>query len=142
MIWDVLRARNFVSDPSVHATVESNLAAGAVVNSDLRDVDDHRNAALRGALTPLKKLAERLGAAVVLVSHLSLRERRRWAGVASKAQHQNAHAKSQVPRLREEWGAELFYNVWITPGCHLTTELHLLPPGLAPVNAALLFVFA
>jgi hypothetical protein len=31
----------------------------------------HRNAALRGALTPLKKLAECLGAAVVLVSHLT-----------------------------------------------------------------------
>jgi hypothetical protein len=35
----------------------------------LNGIDDHRTAALRGVLTPLKTLAERLGAAVVLVSH-------------------------------------------------------------------------
>jgi hypothetical protein len=34
-------------------------------------VDDTRNAMLRGVLTPLKGLAERLGVAVVLVSHLT-----------------------------------------------------------------------
>lgn len=32
-------------------------------------IDDHRNAELRGVLSPLKRLAERLGIAVVLVSH-------------------------------------------------------------------------
>jgi hypothetical protein len=37
----------------------------------LRGIDDNRNAALRGVLSPLKTLAERLGAAVVLVSHLT-----------------------------------------------------------------------
>ena len=39
------------------------------VSAYLNGIDDHRNAALRGVLTPLKTLAERLGAAVVLVSH-------------------------------------------------------------------------
>jgi putative DNA primase/helicase len=37
----------------------------------LGGVDDNRNAALRGVLSPLKSLAERLRAAVVLVSHLT-----------------------------------------------------------------------
>jgi putative DNA primase/helicase len=34
-------------------------------------VDDHRNAEVRGILSPLKKMAERLNVAVVLLSHLS-----------------------------------------------------------------------
>ena len=41
------------------------------VTAYLKGVDDNRNAALRGVLAPLKNLAERLGAAVVLVSHLT-----------------------------------------------------------------------
>ena len=41
------------------------------VSAYLSGVDDNRNAALRGVLTPLNKLAERLGAAVVLISHLT-----------------------------------------------------------------------
>jgi putative DNA primase/helicase len=41
------------------------------VSAYLKGVDDNRNAALRGVLTPLNKLAARLGAAVVLVSHLT-----------------------------------------------------------------------
>jgi putative DNA primase/helicase len=41
------------------------------VSAYLAGIDDNRNAVLRGVLTPLKKLAERLGAAVVLVSHLT-----------------------------------------------------------------------
>jgi putative DNA primase/helicase len=41
------------------------------VSAYLKGVDDNRNAALRGVLTPLNRLAERLGAAVVLVSHLT-----------------------------------------------------------------------
>jgi putative DNA primase/helicase len=41
------------------------------VSAYLNGVDDHRNAALRGVLAPLNGLAERLGAAVVLVSHLN-----------------------------------------------------------------------
>jgi hypothetical protein len=38
VIWDELRARDFVYDPSVRATVESDLAAGAVVNSYLKEI--------------------------------------------------------------------------------------------------------
>ncbi len=34
-------------------------------------MDDHRNAEVRGILSPLKAMAERLNAAVVLLSHLS-----------------------------------------------------------------------
>ena len=41
------------------------------VSAYLKGVDDNRNAVLRSVLTPLKTLAERLNAAVVLVSHLT-----------------------------------------------------------------------
>jgi hypothetical protein len=41
------------------------------VSAYLRGVDDNRNAALRGALSPLKNLAERLTAGVVLINHLT-----------------------------------------------------------------------
>jgi hypothetical protein len=41
------------------------------VSAYLGGVDDHRNAELRGVLSPLKKLAERLNIAVVLVTHLN-----------------------------------------------------------------------
>ena len=41
------------------------------VSAYLKGVDDNRNSALRGVLTPLNKLTARLGAAVVLVSHLT-----------------------------------------------------------------------
>ena len=41
------------------------------VSAYLGGVDDHRNAEVRGILSPLKKMAERLNAAVVLLSHLS-----------------------------------------------------------------------
>jgi porin len=46
-------------------------------------------------------------------------------------------AKSQAPGLRDEWGVELFYNLRITPGCHLTPDLQVLHPGLAPLENAL-----
>jgi putative DNA primase/helicase len=41
------------------------------VSAYLGGVDDHRNAEVRGILSPLKGMAERLNAAVVLLSHLS-----------------------------------------------------------------------
>jgi porin len=44
-----------------------------------------------------------------------------------------------VPGLRDEQGVELFYNLRITPGCHLSPDLQVLNPGLAPVDTALLF---
>ena len=41
------------------------------VSAYLKGVDDNRNAVLRGVFAPLNRLAERLDAAVVLVSHLT-----------------------------------------------------------------------
>ena len=41
------------------------------VSAYLGGVDDHRNAELRGVLSPLKAMAERLNVAIVLVTHLS-----------------------------------------------------------------------
>jgi hypothetical protein len=68
--------------PSLRADVGAITAAAArlgdcrlividPVSAYLKGVDDNRNAALRGVLMPLNKLAARLGAAVVLVSHLT-----------------------------------------------------------------------
>jgi porin len=48
-------------------------------------------------------------------------------------------AKNLVPGLRDEYGLELFYNLRIAPGCHLTPDLQILHPGLSPVDTALLF---
>jgi porin len=45
-------------------------------------------------------------------------------------------AKTQVPGLRDEQGVELFYNMRIAPGCHLSPDVQLLHPGLAPVDNA------
>ncbi len=68
--------------PSLRADVDAIMAAATrlgdcrlividPVSAYLKGVDDNRNAVLRGVLMPLKVLAERLGAAVVLVSHLT-----------------------------------------------------------------------
>jgi porin len=51
----------------------------------------------------------------------------------------SSQVKSLVPGLRDERGVELFYNVRIAPGCHLTPDLQFLHPGLAPVDTAVLF---
>jgi porin len=51
----------------------------------------------------------------------------------------SALAKDLVPGLRDEYGVELFYNLRITPGCHLTPDIQVLHPGQAPVETALLF---
>jgi hypothetical protein len=68
--------------PSLRADIDAISAAAArlgdcrlividPVTAYLKGVDDNRNAALRGVLSPLKSLAERLRAAVVLVTHLT-----------------------------------------------------------------------
>ena len=68
--------------PSLRADIDAITAVAArlgdcrlividPVSAYLKGVDDNRNAVVRGALTPLKKLAEQLGVAVVLVSHLT-----------------------------------------------------------------------
>ncbi len=49
----------------------------------------------------------------------------------------SAQAKSQLPGLRDEDGVELFYNIRIVPGCHLTADMQVLHPGLVPVATAL-----
>jgi RecA-family ATPase len=43
------------------------------VTAYLSGIDDHRNTELRGVLWPLKAMAERLNAAVILVTHMSKR---------------------------------------------------------------------
>ncbi len=50
----------------------------------------------------------------------------------------SAQAKSVAAGLRDECGVEVFYNLRIAPGCHLTPDLQVLHPGLAPVDTALL----
>jgi porin len=51
----------------------------------------------------------------------------------------STQAKTSVPGLRDEQGVELYYNIRIAPGCHLTPDLQLLHPGLAPVDNAVVF---
>jgi porin len=51
----------------------------------------------------------------------------------------SAQAKALAPGLRAEQGIELFYNLRIAPGCHLTPDVQLLHPGLGPVDNALVF---
>ena len=46
-------------------------------------------------------------------------------------------AKGQITGLRDEDGVELFYSMRIVPGCHLTTDMQVLHPGLVPVATAL-----
>ncbi len=44
--------------------------------------------------------------------------------------------KNLAPGFRDETGVELFYNLRIAPGCHLTPDFQILHPGLAPVATA------
>lgn len=48
-------------------------------------------------------------------------------------------AKQQFPGLRDERGVEMFYNLRIVPGCHLTPDLQLTRAGLGPVDMAVIF---
>lgn len=49
----------------------------------------------------------------------------------------SSKAKSEALGLRDERGVELFYNLRITPGCHLTPDLQVVHPGLGPLENAL-----
>jgi len=82
ILESVVRANGDEAVPSLRADVDAITSAASrlgdcrlividPVSAYLTGVDDNRNAVLRGVLTPLKRLAERLGAAVVLVSHLT-----------------------------------------------------------------------
>jgi hypothetical protein len=82
VIESVVLANGSEALPSLRVDVDAISAAAArlgdcrlividPISAYLKGVDDNRNALLRGVLSPLKNLAERLGAAVVLVSHLT-----------------------------------------------------------------------
>ncbi len=82
IIDSVILANGAKAVPSLRVDIDAICAAAArlgdcrlividPVSAFLKGVDDNRNAALRGVLSPLKDLAERLGAAVVLISHLT-----------------------------------------------------------------------
>ena len=82
ILESVILANGSETLPSLRADIDAITAAAArlgdcrlividPVSAYLKGVDDNRNAVLRGVLTPLNRLAERLGAAVVLVSHLT-----------------------------------------------------------------------
>jgi putative DNA primase/helicase len=84
VLESIILANGFETLPSLRADADAITAAAVrlgdcrlividPVSSYLKGIDDNRNAALRGVLTPLKTLAERLDAAVVLVSHLTKR---------------------------------------------------------------------
>jgi len=81
LLESVILANGAETLPSLRADIDVITAVAAQlgdcrlividpVSAYLKGVDDNRNAVLRGVLTPLYRLAERLGAAVVLVSHL------------------------------------------------------------------------
>ena len=82
VLESVIHANGSEALPSLRADIDTITAAAArlgdcrlividPVSAYLKGVDDNRNTALRGVLTPLNRLAEQLGAAVVLVSHLT-----------------------------------------------------------------------
>jgi putative DNA primase/helicase len=82
ILESIVRASGQEMFPSLSADIDTITAAATKledcrlividpVSAYLRGIDENRNAAMRGVLTPLKGLAERLGAAVVLVSHLT-----------------------------------------------------------------------
>ena len=82
VLESVILANGSETLPSLWADIDAITTAAArlgdcrlividPVSAYLKGVDDNRNTALRGVLTPLNRLAEGLGAAVVLVSHLT-----------------------------------------------------------------------
>jgi len=84
LLDSVILANGSETFPSLRADIDAITAVAArlgdcrlividPVPAYLKGVDDNRNAVLRGVFAPLNRLAERLGAAVVLVSHLTKR---------------------------------------------------------------------
>jgi hypothetical protein len=82
MLDSVILANGSEAFPSLRADIDAITAVAArlgdcrlividPVSAYLKGVDDNRNAVVRGVLTPLKKLAEQLRAAVILISHLT-----------------------------------------------------------------------
>jgi hypothetical protein len=97
------------------------------ISAYLGGVDDHKNGALRGLLSPLKSLAERLNVAVVLVSHLN-------KGSGTNGKHRvmgsiayvgSARANFLFVRDRRDDSTGRF--LMLDNGCNLAADL----PGLA-----------
>jgi putative DNA primase/helicase len=85
ILESVLLANGSETLPSLRADIDAITAAAVrlgdcrlividPVSAYLNGIDDNRNAVLRGVLTPLSRLAEQIGAAVLLVSHLTKRK--------------------------------------------------------------------
>ena len=100
ILESVILANGFKTLPSLRADIDAITAAAVrlgdcrlividPVSAYLKGIDDTRNAVLRGVLTPLKKLAETLGAAVVLVNHLT-------KGGSANAKHRVAGSVAYV----------------------------------------------
>jgi hypothetical protein len=84
MLDSVILANGSEAFPSLRADVDTITAVAArlgdcrlividPVSAYLKGADDNRNVVVRGVLTPLNRLAEQLGAAVVLINHLTKR---------------------------------------------------------------------
>jgi hypothetical protein len=58
-------------EQAVESLADPQLVIVDPVSAYLGGTDDHKNSELRGILSPLKRLAERTGVAVVLVTHLN-----------------------------------------------------------------------
>jgi hypothetical protein len=66
-----LRTDMLTIEEAVRGVPDCRLIVVDPVSAYLDGIDDHKNAPLRGVLSPLKALAERLNVAVVLVTHLA-----------------------------------------------------------------------
>jgi porin len=66
-------------------------------------------------------------------------ERRRGdtLGVGFYSLDLGSAVKTAFPGLRDERGVELFYNLRVAQGCHLTPDIQILEPGLGPLPTAL-----
>lgn len=60
-------------------------------------------------------------------------------GVGFYSLNLSPQAKSEASGLRNERGVELFYNLRVTPGCHLTPDLQIIRPGLGAIDTAVVF---
>ncbi|HWE36732.1 MAG TPA: AAA family ATPase [Isosphaeraceae bacterium] len=124
-----LRADIDAIEEAVKGTDGCRLIIIDPVSAYLGSTDDHKNSELRGVLSPLKSLAERLDVAVVLVSHLN-------KGAGTNAKYRVSGSIAYVGACRANF---LFVKdkddptgrrvLFLPVGCNLGPE----PPGLAYV---------
>jgi putative DNA primase/helicase len=81
---------------AIEASGDCRLVIVDPVSAYLGGTDDHRNAELRGLLSPLKALAERRGVAVVLVTHLN-------KGAGTNAKHRVTGSIAYVGACRANY---------------------------------------